>query len=61
MTNAEPKIVDPTETNSGAENYLNKAQIAHLEKAQSLTEVVYNQFKEHKAAVIGFYTIIVFS
>ncbi len=60
MTNAEPKIVDPTETNSGAENYLNKAQIAQLEKAQSLTEVVYNQFKEHKAAVIGFYTIIVF-
>ena len=60
MINAEPKLKDPTETNSAAENYLNKAQIAQLEKAQSLTEVVYNQFKEHKAAVIGFYTIIIF-
>ncbi len=48
------------ETEITAENYLNKSQIAQLEKAQSLTEIVYNQFKEHKAAVVGFYTILVF-
>lgn len=39
---------------------LNKAQIAQLEKAQSLTQIVYNQFKEHKAAVIGAYVILLF-
>ncbi len=43
-----------------AEAPLNKAQIAKLEKAQSLTQIVYSQFKEHKAAVIGAYVILLF-
>lgn len=43
-----------------AAGYLNKAQIAELEKSQTLTKIVYNQFKEHKAAVIGAYTILIF-
>jgi peptide/nickel transport system permease protein len=41
-------------------NTLSKSQIAELEKTQSLTRIIYNQFKEHKAAVIGLYTIIFF-
>lgn len=59
MINTEQKKENPI-TDINAENYLNKSQIAQLEKAQSLTEIVYNQFKEHTAAVIGFYTILVF-
>ncbi len=59
MTITEPKPA-AHEPNINADNYLNKTQIAHLEKAQSLTQIVYGQFKEHKAAVVGFYTIIVF-
>ncbi|MFZ3229145.1 MAG: ABC transporter permease [Pseudobdellovibrio sp.] len=43
-----------------AANYLNKSQIAELEKTQSLTKIVYDQFKEHKAAVLGAYTILIF-
>jgi len=39
---------------------LTKSQIAELEKPQSLTRIVYTQFKEHKAAVVGIYTIIFF-
>jgi peptide/nickel transport system permease protein len=39
---------------------LSKAQIAEMEKTRSLTKIVYTQFKEHKAAVIGVYTIIFF-
>ncbi|MGZ3727404.1 MAG: ABC transporter permease, partial [Pseudobdellovibrio sp.] len=42
------------------EKRLTKAQIAEMEKAQTLTRIVYNQFKEHKAAVLGTYTIIFF-
>lgn len=45
---------------SKAENALNKNQIAELEKVQSLTQIIYTQFKEHKAAVIGAYTILFF-
>ncbi len=59
MNNLEAPV-EKHETKITAENYLNKSQIAQLEKAQSLTQIVYNQFKEHKAAVIGFYTILVF-
>jgi len=59
MTNTEitqPKVdIEPTSTTA-----LNKAQIAELEKSQTLLKIVYNQFKEHKAAVIGAYTILVF-
>lgn len=43
-----------------SENSLNTSQIAQLEKAQSLWQIVYHQFKEHKAAVIGAYTILFF-
>ena len=39
---------------------LNKNQIAELEKVQSLTKIIYTQFKEHKAAVVGAYTILFF-
>lgn len=39
---------------------LNKSQIAELEKVQSLSRIIYNQFKEHKAAVVGAYTILFF-
>jgi peptide/nickel transport system permease protein len=62
MTNTEPNQAKNTETAvpTSAANYLNKAQIAELEKSQTLTKIVYNQFKEHKAAVIGAYTILVF-
>ena len=42
------------------ESQLNKFQIAELEKAQSLSKIIYTQFKEHKAAVIGAYTILFF-
>ncbi|MBC7742215.1 MAG: ABC transporter permease [Bdellovibrionaceae bacterium] len=37
-----------------------KAQIAKMEKAQTITQIVYSQFKEHKAAVIGAYVILIF-
>jgi len=43
-----------------ASSSLSQNQIQHLEKAQSLTQIVYNQFKEHKAAVFGAYTILFF-
>lgn len=39
---------------------LNQNQINHLEKAQTLSQIVFNQFKEHTAAVIGAYTILFF-
>ena len=45
------EIVKPIDKNSTEQRVLNKAQIAELEQAQSLTKIVYNQFKEHKAAV----------
>lgn len=48
---------DPTMT---TENSLNTSQIAELEKAQTLWQIVYHQFKEHKAAVVGAYTILFF-
>lgn len=47
-------------TKPTADKTLNKAQIAELENAQSLTRIIFNQFKEHKAAVIGAYTILFF-
>lgn len=50
---AEKKTVETTSS-------LTKAQIAELEQVQSLTKIIYTQFKEHKAAVIGLYTIIFF-
>jgi peptide/nickel transport system permease protein len=35
-------------------------QVKHLEKAQTLTQIIFNQFKEHKAAVVGSYIILAF-
>jgi peptide/nickel transport system permease protein len=43
-----------------SETTLNKAQIAQMENVQSLSKIIFNQFKEHKAAVIGAYTILFF-
>ena len=53
VTAAERKSMEGTKT-------LSKSQIADLEKVQSLTQIIYTQFKEHKAAVIGVYTILFF-
>ncbi len=44
---------------SNAEN-IQTAKIADLEKAQTFSEIVYNQFKENKAAVFGAWTIVIF-
>lgn len=52
------EVTQNTTTNTSTT--LNKAQIAELEKVQSLTKIIYTQFKEHKAAVIGAYTILFF-
>lgn len=41
-------------------NTLSQSEIVKLEKAQTLTQIVYTQFKEHKAAVVGAYTILLF-
>lgn len=35
-------------------------QIKSMEKAQTLSQIIYNQFKEHKAAVVGAYLILFF-
>jgi peptide/nickel transport system permease protein len=57
----EHEVVTAAEKKSmSSDNSLTKAQIAEMEKAQSLTRIIYNQFKEHKAAVIGVYTILFF-
>ena len=51
---------NPTEDSKNSNNTLNKSQIAQLENVQSLTRIIYNQFREHKAAVLGVYTIAFF-
>lgn len=51
---------DQTLPSLPVEKSLSKNQIAELEKVQSLTKIIYSQFKEHKAAVIGAYTISFF-
>lgn len=54
-------IKDPSQNKMNqTTSTLSKSQIAELEKTQSLTRIIYNQFKEHKAAVIGLYTILFF-
>lgn len=35
-------------------------QVKKMEKAQTLSQIIYNQFKEHKAAVVGAYVILFF-
>lgn len=47
-------------TDNNQSTNISKSQIAELEKVQSLSRIIYNQFKEHKAAVIGAYTILFF-
>lgn len=39
---------------------LTDSQKKHLEKAQTFSQIVYNQFKENKAAVFGAITILLF-
>ena len=57
----EQDIITNKNKSSAEENKtISKAQIAEMEQVQSLTKIIYNQFKEHKAAVIGVYTIIFF-
>ncbi len=46
--------------NSGSNGTLSRSQIAELEQAQSLTKIIYTQFKMHKAAVVGAWTILIF-
>lgn len=35
-------------------------QVKKMEKAQTLSQIIYSQFKEHKAAVVGAYVILFF-
>lgn len=39
---------------------LQDIQVKKMEKAQTLSQIIYNQFKEHKAAVVGAYVILFF-
>jgi peptide/nickel transport system permease protein len=41
-------------------NSLSKSKIAELETAQSFYRMVFNQFKENKAALFGLFTILLF-
>lgn len=43
-----------------ANQSLTQAQITSLEKPQTLGQIIYTQFKEHKAAVVSSYVIIFF-
>ena len=54
------QVTQNQKNNSATENNVTKAQIAEMEKVQSLSRIVYNQFREHKAAVLGAYTIVFF-
>ncbi len=53
-------MTDQQKTSSETSPSLTKAQVTHLEKAQTLSQIILNQFKENKAAVIGSYVIIFF-
>jgi peptide/nickel transport system permease protein len=46
--------------NSNPQASLSRSEIAELETAQSFYRMVYNQFKENKAALFGLFTIILF-
>lgn len=41
-------------------NLSQSEQIQKMEKAQTLSQIIYNQFKEHKAAVVSAYVILFF-
>ncbi len=49
-----------TQKNTNQNPQLSKSMIAEMEKAQSFSNMVYTQFKEHKAAVCGAYVILFF-
>jgi peptide/nickel transport system permease protein len=42
------------------EESVRQVQIKSLEKAQTLSQIIYGQFKEHKAAVVGAWVILLF-
>jgi peptide/nickel transport system permease protein len=47
-----------TENMAHGENTITEAQIAHAEKVQSMWKIVFSQFLEHKAAVVGLCVIV---
>jgi peptide/nickel transport system permease protein len=49
-----------TITQTATQASVSNAQIQKMEKAQTLSQIIYNQFKEHKAAVVGAYVILFF-
>lgn len=49
-----------TTTATNPQSSLSSNQIKDLEKAQTLSQIIYNQFKEHKAAVVSAYVILFF-
>jgi peptide/nickel transport system permease protein len=53
--------VTPNKTKQGLTSTISKAQLAEMEKVQSLSRIIFNQFKEHKAAVVGSYIILFFT
>ena len=57
----EQEKVTPAKTQQGLTSTISKAQLAEMEKVQSLSRIIYNQFKEHKAAVVGAYMILLFT
>jgi peptide/nickel transport system permease protein len=51
---------DNTTPNTENSNQTTEAQLKSIETSQSFFQIVYSQFKEHKAAVFGAYTIVFF-
>lgn len=49
-----------TTSATNPQSSLSSNQIKDLEKAQTLSQIIYNQFKEHKAAVVSAYVILFF-
>lgn len=49
-----------TITQTATQASVSEAQIQKMEKAQTLSQIIYTQFKEHKAAVVGAYVILFF-
>ena len=55
--------VDPFNTHSEViqnTEVMHTSEVTQLETAKNLKQIVWEQFKEHKAAVIGAYTILIF-
>lgn len=60
METAETTQATAKANNNQTTSSISKSQLAEMENVQSLSKIIYTQFKEHKAAVIGAYTIILF-